>query len=277
MLDQVRASTRFTLPARSLWALVLGALALTLGAWLSLTPPGALGKADAVGYAICHRIDLRSFHLGDRALPLCARCTGIYLGALFGVITLAALGHGRTGDLPTRPMLVILVGFIAAMGVDGANSYLTLFPGLPHLYEPNNQLRMITGTLNGLAIATLIFPVFNQTLWKNWAGRPIVARPRELAALIAVGAALILLVFTEAPVVLYPLALLSALGVLALIAMLHTVIWLLATGTQNRAAGWRSAALPILAGFTTALIQIALIDAARYAVFGTWDGFSLPG
>ena len=39
---------------------------LVFAAWFSFTPPGLLGKADAVGYAICHRIDERSFQLGDR-------------------------------------------------------------------------------------------------------------------------------------------------------------------------------------------------------------------
>jgi hypothetical protein len=54
--------------------LIIAFIAVLLaGLWA--TPPGLLGKADAIGYAVCHRIDLRSFHLGDRQLPLCARCT----------------------------------------------------------------------------------------------------------------------------------------------------------------------------------------------------------
>ena len=38
---------------------------------------GILGHADEIGYAVCHQIDLRSFHIGDRPLPLCARCSGM--------------------------------------------------------------------------------------------------------------------------------------------------------------------------------------------------------
>ena len=48
--------------------------------WLYLTPPGLFGKADAIGYSVCHQIDLRSFHIGERQFPLCARCTGQFLG-----------------------------------------------------------------------------------------------------------------------------------------------------------------------------------------------------
>ena len=267
-----RPRSRWAL-ARLAWPLALAALALTAGAWLALTPPGLLGKADAVGYAICHRIDLRSFHIGERAMPLCARCTGIYLGALAGVLVLAALGRGRAGGLPRTPQLVVLVGFIGLMGVDGLNSYATLFPGVPHLYEPQNWLRLATGAFNGLAVAGLIYPVFNQTLWRDWDPAPVLRNWRELGLLALAAAGLIALTLTDEPLVLYPLALLSSFGVLALLTMLYTIGLLAVTGRNNTLAGWRAAALPLLIGLTLAVLQIGLIDAGRYLVFGTWAGF----
>ncbi len=276
MLQQDARRRVGSLSGRAAWALALGLAALVTGAWLAFTPPGALGKADAIGYAICHRIDLRSFHIGDRPMPLCARCTGIYLGALFGLLALALMGHTRTGGLPTTPMLVVLISFIGVMGVDGLNSYGTLFPGLPRLYEPQNWLRLVTGTFNGLAVSALIYPVFNQTLWRDWANRPMVSRPRELGLLVVTGLIVIALVLTDDPVVLYPLAILSAAGVLALLTMLYAVAVLILSGRQNRALTWKDAALPLLIGFILALAQIAVIDAMRFAVFQTWSGFPLP-
>ena len=262
--------------ARALPALFVGVAAVVFAAWLLSTPPGLLGKADAVGYAICHRIDGRSFHLGDRQLPLCARCTGTYLGALMGTGALAVLGR-RAGGLPTRRMLVILFGFVAVMGFDGVNSYLTLFPGAPHLYEPQNWLRLVTGTFNGMAMAALVYPVLNQTLWKNWEDRPVLSRFRDLGVLVVLGGIVIGLVLTENPVILYPLALLSALGVVVLLAMLDTTFLLILTRRDGRVERWAGAFLPLLAGFTLALMQIGLIDAVRFAVFRTWGGFGLPG
>lgn len=264
-------------PSRSLWALTLGIFALVAGAWLAFTPPGLLGKADAIGYAICHRIDLRSFHIGDRPLPLCARCTGIYLGALFGMTTLALLGRRFHGGLPPMRLLVILIGFIGLMGIDGVNSYAKLFPGLPNLYEPNNTLRMMTGTLNGLAVGALIYPVFNQTLWRQWEPHPVLNNFRELGLLVLVAVGIIVLVLTENPLVLYPLALLSALGVLLLLTMLYTVGLLIFLRRENQAETWRQAAWPLLIGLTLAIIQVAAIDAVRYYIFGTWAGLPLGG
>ena len=74
--------------SQTLKLLVFVAVGFLFLGWLFNTPLGLLGKADAIGYAVCHRIDLRSFHLGDRTLPLCARCTGMFLG------TLVSLGLG---------------------------------------------------------------------------------------------------------------------------------------------------------------------------------------
>jgi hypothetical protein len=89
--------------------LLLLALSLLLFVWLALTPPGLLGKADAIGYAVCHRIAERSFLLGERAVPLCSRCSGMYLGALAGI--LFHLRFGRRGGLPPRRIQAAFVVF----------------------------------------------------------------------------------------------------------------------------------------------------------------------
>ena len=117
----------------------------------------ALTGGDYVGAAICHRITSRTFTINGRQLPLCARCTGMYLGVAlsFGVLLLA--GRTRRTDLPPLPLLLTLVGFIGLMGVDGLNSYSHFFPTFPHLYEPQNWLRLVTGMGAGLAMGLLIF------------------------------------------------------------------------------------------------------------------------
>ena len=276
-MDHPQALSAPASPSRALPWLAAGAAALVLVSWLLNTPEGLLGKADAVGYAICHRIGSRSFYLGRRPLPLCARCTGIYLGALMGMAALALLGRTRAGGLPRRGVLVILFGFVAVMGVDGVNSYLTFFPSLPHLYEPQNWLRLTTGMLDGITMGALILPVLNQTLWKDWEDRPALANFRELGLLLLLGALLVGLVLTDNPVILYPLALLSSAGVVVLLTAIFTTILLIVTRRANRVEGWRGAARPLLAGFTLAMLQIGVIDAVRFAFFGSWEGFVFPG
>jgi uncharacterized membrane protein len=243
--------------------------------WLLGTPEGVLGKADAVGYAICHRIESHSFVIGGRQLPLCARCSGIYLGALLGVVTLVAAGRTRAGQLPPPPLLATLAGFVAVMGIDGVNSYLTFFPGLPHLYEPQNALRLVTGALHGLALAAILYPLFNGVAWRAPEDAPSLRNFRELLGLITLAGIVVALVLTEDPAVLYPLAILSALGVVLMLSLVNTIVVMYVARRDNRATSWRGLWPLALAGLALTFVEIGLIDVVRFALTGTWAGFVL--
>jgi uncharacterized membrane protein len=248
---------------------------LIIGTWLALTPGGLLGKADAIGYAVCHRIDVRSFHMGTRALPLCARCSGMYLGTLASIAILFGLGRGRTGGFPRFPLLLVFGLFFAFWAIDGLNSYLTLIPGAPHAYEPSNFLRLVTGTLMGLSLGVFVLAGFNQNAWRDWKRDPIVGSVREVGLLLLGGAVAVALVLSENPLILYPLALLSAAGVLVILSLVYGVVALMILRRENKAAGWSGLALPVFLGLSLAIVQIGLLDLARFSLTGTWAGFSL--
>lgn len=269
------------IPPRSLWlarigfAIAVVVASVLLGAWLLMTPGGLLGKADAIGYAVCHRIDLRSFHLGERALPLCARCSGTYLGVVVAVGTLIGLGRGRAGRFPAWPILALFGVFGLVFAVDGLNSYLHFFPNAPHLYEPSNTLRLASGLLLGLAMGVLVYTGFNQAVWKVWRPEPALRRWQDVALMMLAAAGMGLLVLWENPLVLYPLAIASALSVLGLLTVVYSVMAIILLRRENRARGWKDLVLPGLLGATLALAQIALIDWIRFAVTQTWNGFVL--
>jgi len=177
------------------WKQGLGLVGMTLLiVWLQSTPAGLLGKVDAVGYAVCHRIDLRSFHLGDRQVPLCARCTGQYLGAVLSLAYLFILRPRRTGR-PSWVVIGILIAWALAFAVDGFNSYLHLLPGFGrfYLYEPNNTLRLVTGTGLGLGIGTMLYPAFNETIWRRRDPRPVLTGLRDYGVLFVLGTIMVLL------------------------------------------------------------------------------------
>ncbi len=266
----VRASSR------RFWlgGLVSLAVGLLTYSWLANTPAGLLGKADALGYAVCHRIDLRSFHLGDRAVPLCARCTGMYLGAVLGLLFQFSRGRRRGGFPPGRVSLA-LGGLALAFVLDGVNSYLHFFPGAPVLYEPQNWLRLATGMGMGVGIAAMLYPAFQQTIWAAWDSRPALEDLRALAVLLTLAVFLVLIVLTENPLVLYPLALISAAGTLLVLTLLYALIWVVLFHLENGFRRWPALAMPLLGGFGLALLQIALIDLGRFLFTGTWQGFHL--
>jgi len=232
-------------------------------ALFSLPPHDPLDKADRYAYAVCHRIPGHSFFIGERQLPLCARCSGTYLGALAGIAVLLALGRGRANRFPAPKFLVVFGIFMAAWAIDGANSYASFFPGLPQLYEPNNLLRLATGVLEGLAIAAFVLPLFNLTAWAATDAQPSVVRWRDLGWMLVGGAVVFGLVASEWQPLLYPLALLSGAMVALLVGAICVMLVLMIARRDGQARRWREIALPLLAGLAVALAGLAVIGLFR--------------
>ena len=254
------------------WLIVVLAIVMC-SAFLIATPDGLLTKADMVGYAVCHRIESHSFVITGRQLPLCARCSGTFLGALVGLFGQAVvLRRHRAAEFPPLLVIAILVCFMLLWASDGLNSYLTLFPNGPHLYEPQNWLRLTTGALNGLTMSALIYPVFNFTLWRFPSSERTIRNVRDLGVLLLLEAGMVGLVLTQWSFLLYPLALLSALGVLTLLTSVNSMLVLMIVRRENTVDMWRDSIVPLLAGFTVSLIQVGVIDIVRYALTGTLSG-----
>jgi len=251
---------------RTLALSIIGIMAFVLLLLLSpLWPLPFLDKLDVTGSAICGRIPDHSFHFAGRQLPLCARCTGTFTGALFGFIGLLALGKRKTAKMPPPAILALLVGFIFLMAVDGANSYLTLLLGRPLLYQPHNLLRLATGALHGLALSIIVFPIFNFTLWKEPDESPALAGFRELGViLLLLVLPMILIVQAEPGMLLYPVAILSISGVLSMLTVVNSMIVIIATRREALAVSWWDAALPVALGFGGTMLELAIIAVLRW-------------
>ncbi|MCC7207291.1 MAG: DUF2085 domain-containing protein [Anaerolineae bacterium] len=248
-------------------------IALTL--WMIGTPPGVMGKAHAVGYAICHQIAERSFLIDSLPMPLCARCTGIYLGVAVGLGLALLRGRLKASRIPPWPVLAVFAAFGLLIAVDGVNSYVHLFPGVEGIYEPNNLLRLFTGMGAGLAMIHVVLPVFNGIVWARPDERRILDGVRDLLAVIAVAAAVAVLVLTEQPALRVILGLVSAASVVMILSLIGTVIFVSVNRQDRFAHRLRDLAIPLLAGLTVATIQIGLINILRFALTGTWEGFKI--
>ncbi|HEX2835592.1 MAG TPA: DUF2085 domain-containing protein [Thermoanaerobaculia bacterium] len=88
---------------------------------------------------MCHGLPRRCLELFDVPMPICARCTGIYLGMLVGIAFFIVLPWLRE-----RVMRKVAIAAIAPLAIDG----LTQLTGLR---ESTNALRMATGLIAGLA------------------------------------------------------------------------------------------------------------------------------
>jgi uncharacterized membrane protein len=242
--------------------LLIGGLSL-IGVLFLLAPGSLLDKADHIGYAVCHQIPVRSYFFGNHQLPLCARCSGQYLGALGGLLVLVALGRGRSGRLPPTPIALVLLGFFLLWAFDGFNSYLTLIPGAPHLYEPQNILRVTTGALQGVALIALVLPFFNTSFWATTSPIPTVARWRELGLLLLLVAAIVAAASSSIDALLYPLALLSVGGTLMMLTIVNTMLITILLRREAQARSWRDALPLLVAGLALGTLEVLVINLLR--------------
>ena len=264
----------------SRWLVPLAAL-IVFGIWFYIAPPGLLGKADSIGYAICHRIDERSFHVFGRQLPLCARCTGEFYAAGITLLFLAFVSPKKSG-MPGWKLGVPLIIFFLAFGIDGSNSYLYLLKQtsqgaldhIPNLYIPNNTLRLFTGSGMGIALASILFPAFNGSAWIKHNPAPALDW-KKLGMLVGIVLVVDLLILTEQPAILLPIAFISVLGVFSLLVIVFSMVWVLIMRLENTFDSLPQMWMPFLAGATLALLMITVIDLLRFRLTGTWGGFPL--
>jgi uncharacterized membrane protein len=225
-----------------------------------------ISLAHWFGSAVCDQLVAHSYTFGGVVLPLCARCTGMYLGAL---VTLGfhAWRHPRAVGLPRPWMLLALVLFFFAWAGDGVNSFLSVIPAAPHLYPPANILRLITGTLMGISVGSFTFVMFNTSVWSAPNPDSIFESRSEFFVLLGLGAVIVVAVQSEWLPLLYPLTLLS----LAAILILHTGLMaaIVASAWRRRSIAWRSAIPMIGFGLGTALAYLDLLALGRFVLSST--------
>ncbi|HZP47560.1 MAG TPA: DUF2085 domain-containing protein [Vicinamibacterales bacterium] len=106
-----------------------------------------------VGSLVCHQKPERSFHAWGAQLPVCARCTGIYVGAAASVLAAPAFGPaGADGasSAPTRfTARAILV--LAALPTLATLAYEWVSGVMP-----SNAVRFVAGLPLGVVVTWLI-------------------------------------------------------------------------------------------------------------------------
>ena len=135
---------------------LVAGLALGAVTWFALVtlapvlPTALAAVAYAAGGIVCHQMSDRSFHWHGAQLAVCARCTGIYLGAC-GAVVLALLPPASYAGLAGSRARVTRL--LAAAALPTAFTVAVEWVGL---WQPSAMVRAATGVLLGVAGAIVV-------------------------------------------------------------------------------------------------------------------------
>jgi uncharacterized membrane protein len=96
----------------------------------------------------CHQMPERSFFIENRQFQICARCTGIIIGIIFGIIL--------------SPIFLFLMNSYLLIFFIISTTLLISIDGITQLYKlrvSNNILRLITGVLWGISYIMILIVI----------------------------------------------------------------------------------------------------------------------
>jgi uncharacterized membrane protein len=245
------------------WLPFAAAGALVAGLLLA---PGDIGaKSHAFLHGVCAQRPSHSLQLGGAHLPLDARMTGIYIAAAVTIGWVLATGRRRAARIPPRPVVLILGLFLAAMGADGSNALLVDL-GAPHPYSPSNGLRLVTGTLGGMALGVAVSHLFAAVVWSERDRHvAVIDRPWELAPplLVALSAGWPALSGLAVFYVPYSVGLVAA--VVAVFWIVSIALLTIGTGRESEMRSISDLAAPASLALGLAVLVIGALSVARFA------------
>lgn len=250
-------------PEPPTWLLIaLGVAYIVVLAGLAFLPGASLmDRLRALDGGVCAQLPTHSYFPDNDQLPLCARCTGMYLGFACTFLFLWARGRLRSAELPGKWVAIILGLAVLFLAEDGFNSLFNDL-GLPHLYQPLNWLRLATGFGTGAAMAAFIIPVANTLIWRHEDERSSFASLRQLALLVPVLLLAFAAVNSQTSILLYPIAVLSTAGLVMALSLVNTVFIL---GIGNR-AGHYATVRQFFPMYTVAVVLAVIELMALFAV-----------
>jgi uncharacterized membrane protein len=103
----------------------------------------------AAGSIVCHQLPERSFHLAGIQLPVCARCTGLYVGGVVGIIVWLARARRPLSHAAARRALVIAA----------VPTLVTVLSAAAGWWDPGNVLRAALAMPLGLMVGAVVTAV----------------------------------------------------------------------------------------------------------------------
>jgi uncharacterized membrane protein len=109
----------------------------------------------AIGGVVCHQIPERSFFIDAHQLPVCARCTGLYLSAAAGFLGWIGLKVTRGW----RPIAVAPRDAVKALAMAAVPTAVSLAAGTLGLWDGANMVRAVLAIPLGASAGAIVAAV----------------------------------------------------------------------------------------------------------------------
>ncbi|MCJ7665530.1 MAG: DUF2085 domain-containing protein [Actinobacteria bacterium] len=209
------------------------------------------------GGGLCHqRID-RSFNSGIFNMPVCSRCTGIYLGIFLSLLTLVLIERRIKGEFPSLKIVLVSIGAFLLMGIDVVLSTFGFI-------QSNNIIRIITGFLTGWFMVLLLLPLANNSMFKKYSRKNYLDSPKKFWIWILVGLILCTtFIFTYS----YVLILWSVISVFGMVSFTTLILFILFFSLTRRLTGsidsLKKYTISIIAGIAASFLLLSLFSCLR--------------
>ena len=114
----------------------------------------------SIGSVICHQIPERSFFWAGRQLPVCGRCTGLYVSAALGLAAWIAIKTARRW----RPIEIDPRVAIQCLAIAMVPTALSFATGLAGLWDGSNVTRALLAVPLGASAGAIVAAVATKDL-----------------------------------------------------------------------------------------------------------------
>lgn len=210
-----------------------------------------------LGGGLCHQRVERSFSVDILNMPVCSRCTGIYLGIFISLITIILLERRIKGEFPSLKIVLIAVGVFLIMGLDVVLSFLGII-------ESNNIIRLITGFFTGWFMVLLLLPLANNVMFERFVKKNYLDRKVKFLIWLLCGA-----VMAAAFIFTYQYALIfwGVVSILGMITFVLLILLILFFSLNRRLLGsidsGRKYIISLIVGIVSAMALLSLFSYLR--------------
>jgi uncharacterized membrane protein len=201
--------------------------------------------------------------LGGLQLPMCARCSGIYISTVVAFGYALLTGRARTGRMPPWSINAALLLLVAVMGVDGINSTLETL-GLPTAYTPRNDLRTLTGIGVGTGIGITMLVMFNLALRGDVdQEQRVLDTWREFALLLVVNFLIVVAIFGNLEFLAWPLAVIVFVGVVGVLFAVNLLFASMFMGYEGNISRFDQLVKPATFALLATVVMLAALSMLR--------------